>query len=87
MMDWKSVRKASKLIQSIEHSAAILDIIAQQGECARLRQSVSISGIGKTTMHNILQTLGHLGYPNGGAYTLENTNGGMTSFGGGRCSG
>lgn len=54
--------KAPKHIQSIERSAAILEIIAQQGGGARLQQIASISGIGKTTVHNILQTLDHLGY-------------------------
>ncbi|OUJ12597.1 IclR family transcriptional regulator [Acetobacter okinawensis] len=56
------MRKTPKLIQSIERSAAILEIIAQQGGGARLQQIASISGIGKTTVHNILQTLDHLGY-------------------------
>lgn len=54
--------KTPRLIQSIERSAAILEIIAQQGGGARLQQIASISGIGKTTVHNILQTLDHLGY-------------------------
>lgn len=54
--------KTPKLIQSIERSAAILEIMAQQGGSARLQQIASISGIGKTTVHNILQTLDHLGY-------------------------
>lgn len=54
--------KPPKLIQSIERSAAILEIIAQQGGGARLQQIASISGIGKTTVHNILRTLEHLGY-------------------------
>ncbi|OAG77501.1 transcriptional regulator, IclR family [Acetobacter malorum] len=54
--------KTPKLIQSIERSAAILEIIAQEGGSARLQQIASISGIGKTTVHNILQTLDHLGY-------------------------
>lgn len=51
-----------KLIQSIERSAAILEIIAQEGGGARLQQIAAIAGIGKTTAHNILQTLTHLGY-------------------------
>ncbi|KXV56326.1 transcriptional regulator [Acetobacter tropicalis] len=51
-----------KLIQSIERSAAILEIIAQEGGGARLQQIAAIAGIGKTTTHNILQTLAHLGY-------------------------
>lgn len=54
--------QSPKLIQSIERSAAILEIIAQEGGSARLQQISSISGIGKTTVHNILQTLTHLGY-------------------------
>nr|WP_298798139.1 IclR family transcriptional regulator [uncultured Acetobacter sp.] len=54
--------KTPKLIQSIERSAAILEIIAQEGGSARLQQISGISGIGKTTVHNILQTLDHLGY-------------------------
>lgn len=54
--------KTPKLIQSIERSAAILEIIAQQGGAARLQQIASIADIGKTTAHNILQTLDHLGY-------------------------
>lgn len=54
--------KPPKLIQSIERSAAILEIIAQQGGGARLQQIACISGIGKTTVHNILRTLEHLGY-------------------------
>ena len=53
--------KTPKLIQSIERSAAILEIIAQEGGSARLQQISGISGIGKTTVHNILQTLDHLG--------------------------
>ncbi|MBB2200576.1 IclR family transcriptional regulator [Gluconacetobacter tumulisoli] len=56
------VEKAPKLIQSIERSAAILEIIAQAGGSARLQQIAAISGLGKTTAHNILQTLDHLGY-------------------------
>ncbi|CEF41251.1 IclR family transcriptional regulator [Acetobacter senegalensis] len=51
-----------KLIQSIERSAAILEIIAQEGGGARLQQIAAIAGIGKTTAHNILQPLAHLGY-------------------------
>ncbi|KXV70477.1 hypothetical protein AD952_12795, partial [Acetobacter cerevisiae] len=49
--------KTPKLIQSIERSAVILEIIAQEGGSARLQQIAGISGIGKTTVHNILQTL------------------------------
>ncbi|EGG75776.1 Putative HTH-type transcriptional regulator yagI [Gluconacetobacter sp. SXCC-1] len=56
------VGKTPKLIQSIERSVAILEIIAQEGGSARLQQIAAISGIGKTTVHNILQTLDHLGY-------------------------
>ena len=51
-----------RLIQSIERSAAILEIIAQKGGRAHLREIAEISGLGKTTAHNILQTLDHLGY-------------------------
>lgn len=54
--------KTPKLIQSIERSAAILEIIAQEGGGARLQRIAEISGLGKTTAHNILQTLAHLGY-------------------------
>ncbi len=50
------------MIQSIERSAAILEIIAQEGGGARLQDIAAISGIGKTTAHNILQTLTQLGY-------------------------
>lgn len=56
------MEKTPRLIQSIERSAAILEIIAQKGGCARLREIAEISGLGKTTAHNILQTLDHLGY-------------------------
>ncbi|GBQ63243.1 IclR family transcriptional regulator [Komagataeibacter swingsii] len=56
------MEKAPRLIQSIERSAAILEIIAQKGGRARLHEIAEISGLGKTTAHNILQTLGHLGY-------------------------
>ncbi|EFG84290.1 transcriptional regulator [Novacetimonas hansenii] len=56
------VENTPKLIQSIERSAAILEIIAQEGGAARLQRIASVSGIGKTTAHNILQTLGQLGY-------------------------
>ncbi|MBB2191836.1 IclR family transcriptional regulator [Gluconacetobacter azotocaptans] len=54
--------KAPKLIQSIERSAAILEIIAQEGGSARLQHIAALSGLEKTTVHNILQTLDHLGY-------------------------
>ncbi|GBQ25898.1 putative transcriptional regulator [Acetobacter estunensis NRIC 0472] len=54
--------KPPKLIQSIERSAAILEIIAQEGGGARLQQIATVSGLGKTTAHNILQTLTQLGY-------------------------
>ncbi|WP_408889406.1 IclR family transcriptional regulator [Novacetimonas pomaceti] len=57
-----SMGKTPKLIQSIERSAALLEIIAQAGGSARLREIAAISGIEKTTVHNILQTLAHLGY-------------------------
>lgn len=56
------VGNTPRLIQSIERSAAILEIIAQEGGAARLQRIASISGIGKTTVHNILQTLDQLGY-------------------------
>ncbi|ARW16745.1 Glycerol operon regulatory protein [Komagataeibacter europaeus] len=56
------VEKTPRLIQSIERSAAILEIIAQKGGRARLQEIAEISGLGKTTAHNILQTLDHLGY-------------------------
>ena len=56
------MKKSPKLIQSIERSAALLEIIAQQGGGARLRDLAMISGLGKTTAHNILQTLEYLGY-------------------------
>ncbi|AHI26257.1 transcriptional regulator [Komagataeibacter xylinus] len=56
------MEKTPRLIQSIERSAAILEIIAQKGGCARLQEIAEISGLGKTTAHNILQTLDHLGY-------------------------
>ncbi|MBS1103152.1 IclR family transcriptional regulator [Gluconobacter sp. Dm-62] len=54
--------RAPRMIQSIERSAAILEIIAQAGGGARLQEIATISGIGKTTAHNILQTLAQLGY-------------------------
>jgi len=54
--------KSPKLIQSIERSAALLEIIAQQGGGARLKALATISGLGNTTAHNILQTLEYLGY-------------------------
>mgnify|MGYP003365143687 CR=1 FL=1 len=50
------------MIQSIERSAAILEIIAQEGGGARLQDIAALSGMGKTTAHNILQTLTQLGY-------------------------
>jgi len=51
-----------KLVQSVERAAAILETIARQGGAAHLRQIAALTGIGKTTAHNILQTLDHLGY-------------------------
>ncbi len=57
-----SMSKTPKLIQSIERAVALLEIIAQQGGAARLRDLAVISGLGKTTAHNILQTLEQLGY-------------------------
>lgn len=51
-----------KLIQSVERAAVILEIIAQQGGAAPLRQIAALAGIRKTTAHNILQTLNSLGY-------------------------
>lgn len=54
--------KTPKLIQSIERAVGLLEIIAQQGGGARLRDLAVISGLGKTTAHNILQTLEQLGY-------------------------
>ncbi|MHC0613691.1 IclR family transcriptional regulator [Komagataeibacter oboediens] len=57
-----AVEKTPRLIQSIERSAAILEIIAQKGGHARLQEIAGTLGLGKTTVHNILQTLDHLGY-------------------------
>lgn len=57
-----SMSKTPKLIQSIERAVGLLEIIAQQGGGARLRDLAVISGLGKTTAHNILQTLEQLGY-------------------------
>lgn len=54
--------KVPKLIQSVERSAMILELIAQAGGGARLQHIAEASGLGKTTVHNILQTLMHLGY-------------------------
>lgn len=54
--------KAPRLIQSIERSASILEVIAQEGGSARLQQIAHLTGLGKTTVHNILRTLDHLGY-------------------------
>lgn len=51
-----------KRIQSIVRSAAILEIMAQQGGSARLGEIAAKAGMEKTTAHNILQTLDHLGY-------------------------
>jgi DNA-binding IclR family transcriptional regulator len=56
------VSKAPRLIQSIERSASILEVIAQEGGSARLQQIAHLTGLGKTTVHNILRTLDHLGY-------------------------
>lgn len=56
------MQKAPKLIQSVERSALILELIAQAGGGARLQHIAVASGLGKTTVHNILQTLMHLGY-------------------------
>ena len=56
------MQKAPKLIQSVERSALILELIAQAGGGARLHHIAQASGLGKTTVHNILQTLMHLGY-------------------------
>ncbi|OUI80286.1 IclR family transcriptional regulator [Acetobacter orientalis] len=56
------MQKAPKLIQSVERSAMILELIAQAGGGARLQHIAEASGLGKTTVHNILQTLMHLGY-------------------------
>lgn len=56
------MQTAPKLIQSVERSAMILEIIAQAGGGARLQAIAAASGLGKTTVHNILQTLLHLGY-------------------------
>lgn len=49
-------------VQSVERAAAILEVIAQQGGAAPLWQIAELAGIGKTTAHNILRTLDHLGY-------------------------
>ncbi|MFT8717802.1 IclR family transcriptional regulator [Acetobacter sp.] len=51
-----------RLIQSVERATAILEIIARQGGAASLKQIAALAGIGKTTAHNLLQTLDHLGY-------------------------
>ncbi|MGO2959400.1 MAG: IclR family transcriptional regulator [Acetobacter sp.] len=56
------MQTAPKLIQSVERSAMILEIIAQAGGGARLQAIAAASGLGKTTVHNILQTLLRLGY-------------------------
>lgn len=56
------MQKVPKLIQSVERSAMILELIAQAGGGARLQHIAAASGLGKTTVHNILQTLMHLGY-------------------------
>jgi DNA-binding IclR family transcriptional regulator len=52
----------AKLIQSIERAVAILEIVAREGGAARLAHIADQAGIGKTTAHNILKTLDHLGY-------------------------
>lgn len=51
-----------RLIQSIERAAAILEIIAREGGAASLKHIAERTGLGKTTAHNILGTLGELGY-------------------------
>nr|WP_240906318.1 helix-turn-helix domain-containing protein [Komagataeibacter xylinus] len=51
-----------KRIQSIVRAAAILEIMAQAGGSARLGEIAARAGMEKTTAHNILQTLDHLGY-------------------------
>jgi IclR family acetate operon transcriptional repressor len=50
------------MIQSIERAVAILEIIAQEGGAAHLRHIAEKTGLGKTTVHNILKTLDELGY-------------------------
>lgn len=60
MQDNKSNGK--RLIQSIERAVAILEIIARGGGAASLKHVAERSGLGKTTAHNILKTLGELGY-------------------------
>nr|WP_242010068.1 IclR family transcriptional regulator [Acetobacter conturbans] len=53
---------APKLIQSVERALAVLEIIAREGGAARLQDIAALSGVGKTTIHNILITLRELGY-------------------------
>lgn len=49
-------------IQSIERATAILEVIARQGGSAQLAVISDITGLKKTTVHNILRTLSNLGY-------------------------
>ncbi|MBY6144756.1 IclR family transcriptional regulator [Mameliella alba] len=61
-------------IQSIERATAILEVIARQGGSAKLAAISELTGLGKTTAHNILRTLSELGYlhrrPGDSAYYL-----------------
>ncbi len=50
------------MIQSIERAVAILEFIASNGGAARLTEIANEVGISKTTAHNIVNTLLHLGY-------------------------
>ncbi|MBA4613589.1 IclR family transcriptional regulator [Stappia taiwanensis] len=61
-------------IQSIERATAILEVIARQGGSAQLAVISDITGLKKTTVHNIVRTLADLGYlhrrPGDSAYYL-----------------
>ncbi|WBO21325.1 IclR family transcriptional regulator [Sphingomonas abietis] len=53
---------SAKHIQSIERAMAILETVARDGGSAKLSRIAEETGLGKTTAHNILTTLGALGY-------------------------
>ena len=50
------------MIQSIRRAFTILEIIARSGGEARLYDIAELAGVKQTTAHNILKTLGDLGY-------------------------
>ncbi|WP_244490682.1 helix-turn-helix domain-containing protein [Aureimonas frigidaquae] len=62
MRDADDTPAGTRPIQSITRAVAILEIIAREGGAASLKEIADRTGLGKTTAHNILRTLGELGY-------------------------